>query len=293
MSSDEWGVVESIDLVGQPYDVQTELVDINELRVRTTVFSQGRVVAQRDARLHSSGHGGVEPQTARELLMLHHQNVLHGFARRTSEYLTRRGRREARSSSLHPHSALTEADMKLADGLPPAPEDPAVADALDVRRFVTDLKYRLRTASEGGQGGILEWLQVASESFEEIIEHPRFGAVRIDEQVLFHQLRERVQRALEGEHDVAELSVLREDLVAFSVYISGINQRADLIAFDQHLLAWSIAVIRKEGSTLSARTALRWLRGRDEGLDAVMSELPAADPESVISELERVLTAIT
>jgi hypothetical protein len=288
----EWGVIEKVDIVGQPYEVQTELVDPDALRVRTTVFHNGRVVACRDARLHRSETGVRDPETARELMVLHHQNVLHGFARRTSEYLARRSRTEVGRTSARRSPEVVGED--LASELPPTPEDPAVADAVDVRRLVTGLRERLEaTSPELEAGDPTGWLAAASSALDEVIDHPRFSAVRIDEQVLFHQLRERVREAARGSADVGSLRVLHDDLMAFCAYSSGINRRSDLVAFDRHLLAWSLAVIRREQSVLSVRSAVGWLRGRDPKLDVLLAELATADLSTIVSELERVLHDIS
>ncbi len=294
MADHEWGVIESVDIVGQAYQVQTELVDAGELRVRTTVFHEGRVVACRDARLHRRGAGRADVETARELMLLHHQNVLHGFARRTSEYMARRSRVEVGRTSARPTAPELEENQGLADSLPPTPEDPAVSDALDVRRLITELRDQLEAGTSTlEEGDAQAWLHVASDALREVIDHPRFTAVRLDEQVLFHQVRDRIDQVKTSSPDSEELSALFDDLHHLCGYAAGINRRSDLIAFDRHLLAWSVAVLRREGSTLSVRSALRWVRGRDRRLDALLPELASTPVEAVIAELERVLAAIT
>ena len=137
----ELGIHEKVELLGQSFDIQTELVDLDTETVRTVIFLLGQVAAHRERRLSETYEGSKDDLETR--VRNHHRNALEQFVRRTLGFEARSAGAELEIESL-PVTSLRDAEK--APEMPPIPEDPALADTIEVRLLVARLLVRLDLA---------------------------------------------------------------------------------------------------------------------------------------------------
>lgn len=311
--TNEIGIHEKVDLLGQSFDIQTELVDLATETVRTVIFHRGEVAAHREGRPRELSEGGSDD--LEERLREYHRKALERFVRRTLSFEARAAGAELERDVL-PAAAVGQREE--APELPPIPEDPALADTIEVRRLVGKLLARLDLApldsenpakQEHGWRGWIGHLgrrlgdgtrsSTSSSKLEETrlalswaVAQPRFQRVRMDEQVLFRLLRERIDNWNTGDREAEEAERLWQEVVAFCDYLREINLRSDLLEFDRGLLGWAIAEIDRAGSCRSVHRPLRWILGRDRRLDTLLEADEIADTEALQAQLRRVRASI-
>jgi hypothetical protein len=311
--TNEIGIHEKVDLLGQSFDIQTELVDLDTETVRTVIFHRGEVAAHREGRLRALSESGGDD--LEERLREHHRKALERFVKRTLGFEARAAGAEIERDAL---PAASVGKGEEAPELPPIPEDPALADTIEVRRLVGKLLARLDLAplvseNEAEQrdgwrgwighlgrrlaGGTRSWtsaskLEEARQALSWTVAQPRFQRVRMDEQVLFRLLRERIDDWYSGDRDAEEAKRLWTEVVALCDYLREINLRSDLLEFDRILLNWAIAELDRAGSSRSVHRPLQWILGRDHRLDTLLEADETADAVSLRAEIERVRASI-
>lgn len=268
------GITEQLRVLERLYQVQTEAIGDGS-HVRTSVFDSGRVVAIREARL-----AGDDPAAELED---HHRRVVEGLLERVGGAGTR-GAEWASSGG--GERRRESAEEQLAPDLPPVPEEPALVDGLRVRQLYGDLRRRLALAERVPEG---ERLKSAESVLRWIVGHPLFPKLRLDEQLRFHRLLDR----LVASADPASPEEARwDDVVEFAAYLNSINHRSDIVAFDRDLLEWLDRAVRARGVDPSTLTPMRWIFGRDDGLDDLLEEVATTDREVWSAEIRRVLAAL-
>jgi hypothetical protein len=302
-------VAGSLDLValdGEIYQVQTELTDAARGRVRTVIFHDGAVVAVNQSELQSAVERAGDAAGVREIVERHHQRVLRGFVAHTSRFVERLhgGQVQPASPAATPQARSTPtADIGDELALPPVPDDPALADAIDVRRLFALVWRRIRgtalPASVGPTAGlelagpaVAESLDRAAEALAWAVEQPGLQRARIDEQARFHLLRGRVAAWVERGRDPAAVSLLWREVVLFSQYVSEINLRAELIAYDRELIAWARGSLLRQGPGRSTLKPLAWLFGRDPEVDELLAGGTEAPADVWVALLDRIWSGL-
>ena len=308
------GVLQKIELLGQNYEVQTELVDAELGAVRTVIFHGGQAVANMQSRLRVSGEGGTFEEAVEGALARYHQLMVDGFVMRTLRYEERRGSPtgiEARGVMEVVAPARSEAAVDVL--MPPLPEDPALADGLDVRRLFGEVRLRVGLAEEdplpaaptrndplrelellAGRGRSSRpasrplRVETAAGVFAWATREPRFTRVRVDEQVRFHIIKERIEGWVAAGRDHATADGIWGEIVKFCGYLAEINLRADLIDFDRRLVAWGLSSLRRKRGSGGMMKPLTWLLGRDAELDLLLGRKPPPEAEALITQLARV-----
>ncbi len=288
----EAGFLDRVELEGDSYQVQTELVDPESGRVRSVVFHGGQVVAVNEARLHGVDGGVIDPQVVRDLVGLHHEVVLEGFVRRIQGFAERTAARVDRPAAPvvapAPVAAGPAPDLEL--DIPPIPEDPALADSIEVRRMFAEFRAQATVAAAdadastrvGHAAAALTWLH----------DQPRFGRARIDEQARVHLLMERTGEWEAAGRPPAGAEQIWTEVIVFCAYVAEVNNRADLIVFDRQLLCWGLRALRARGPSRSTLKPMQWLRGRDDELDALLGAGDAQPAEVWRQVLERLSAAL-
>ncbi len=279
------GFVDRVEVLGDVYEVQTELVEVVEGRVRTVVFHHGRVVGMSTARLHGGGSGGAQGEL-QEMVRLHHELVLGAFTKRTCRLEERSLEGEPAATPRSPAWAVAAAEAHLE--MPPIPEDPALADGLEVRRMYGELRRRIRDAAVQAGDRVGEWLDRAAEALERLRNEPRFGRIRLDEQARINVLAERIQAWRAAGRPPGPAADLHVDVELFCAYVWEINNRRDILEFDRRLLGWALATLESGGGARSIRKPLVWLRGRDVHLDDLLDRPEPPAPDEWRMHLERI-----
>lgn len=273
--SDDPGLLETFDLLGETYQVQTEMVDVARGRLRTAVFCRGRVVAMGEATLHGGVDLDSDADSLQALLIAHHRLVISGFIKRTRGFEQRHPPGPEEAAPPAPPTATVDTEPETVS-LPPMPEDPALSDGLDVRRLFGELRQRIERRAPDEEGvdldeGRRQRLERARAALAWVVTQPQFRNIRLDEQARFSLLEERIGRWAEAGSNPDEAEWIWTEVVAFCGYVAEVNQRADLLEFDRRVVAWGRSALRRHGPDLGHLKPLRWLFGRDRELDRLLT----------------------
>ncbi len=272
--SDLAGLLESVEILGETFVVQTEMVDVASGRLRTVVFCRGQVAAHNEATLHGGSAVDGDAESLHELLAAHHRLVIRTFIRRTRSFADRQAAGPAASPArVRPYvPPLPTAAVSL----PPIPEDPALGDGLDVRHLYGELRHRIELHGAETPAGdhdqeLCARLDRVREALAWVVGQPQFRTIRLDEQARFTLLADRVERWAAAGANPDEAEWIWTDVVAFCGYVAEVNLRADLLEFDQRVIAWGLAALARHGPDLPHLKPLQWLFGRDRALDLLLA----------------------
>jgi hypothetical protein len=292
------GFVDQVELHGETYQIQTELVEPARGRVRTVIFHAGRVVATNEVALRSVAALSGDPDSVREVVLLHHRHVVDGFVGRTHSFVERlragAPRVETTTPPVAPSPALDSGEVEM----PPFPEDPALGDGLELRRLFGQLRRRIegrsaarRVANAPTDDRGLELcsrLDRVAEALAWALEQPSLQRARVDEQVRFHLLQERFTAWVEHGRNPAEAEWIWTEVVVFCDYVSEISHRAELVDFDRRLVQWGLRALGRHGPSRATLKPLEWLFGRDAELDKLLASQSSATAEVWAGQLRRV-----
>lgn|GEM_PF-5629668 len=289
------GRVDRVELQGEWFEVQTELVDPGSGKIRTSIFRAGVVVAVNEATLRSVAALAHDPESLQEVVALHHQHVLDGFVGRTRSFAER-----LRSADpvdpvgpARAWAAASEVEVESEAEVPPLPEDPAVGDGVDIRRLFGEMRRRMTGSSEGGaactpgEGDRRDRLRRAGEALAWATSQPRFTRARVDEQVRFHLLADRISSWERHGSNPEEADWIWTEVVAFCAYVGEISLRSELLDFDRRLVLWALRALERHGATRATLQPLEWLYGRDPELDDLLTRRPAVPAATWANQLRR------
>jgi hypothetical protein len=294
MAGDQ-GLLERIELLGETYQVQTEIVDAAAGKLRTVVFAGGQVVALREATLHGGSALDADPESLQELLVAHHRLVIRTFIRRTEGFEARRQASPPPDVEASKVVMPEEAPGSQVPSLPPVPEDPGLCDGLDVRRLYGELRYRIERRPDGPRSGspattpaaavdppeeaIRKRLRRALTALRWVVQQPQFRNIRLDEQARFARLEERISLWDQAGANPEEAEWIWTEVVFFCGYVAEVNQRADLLQFDGQVVAWGLDTLSRHGPDRARLRPLQWLFGRDRELDLLLASEAEATAE--------------
>ncbi len=266
------GLNQEVEILGRTYHVQTELSDAG---IRTEVFLGGKLVASREKTVAAADLDGSSLLT---LIQEQHEKILSGVAERLEQY-RERGERPAPRPVAVPGK-----------GVPFRAPAPTVDIGLRLRRLLEEFRQRLGRLPHEPRGSA--HLERAAEHFDWILQSTRFPGLRLDEQVRFNLLQDRLQGWLQGERDPDHGRRIWSDIRIFNDYLAEINNRAELAAFDRDLLAWTLHRLEVDGMSERLREHLSLMTGRDREVDRLLAEPALAGDEVWTAELGRVLAEL-
>ncbi len=287
------GLNQEVEILGRTYHVQTELSDTG---IRTEVFLGGKLVASREKPVAAADLDGSSLLT---LIQEQHEKILAGVAERLEKYRKRGKGRTGEPAAGEP-AAVAPAAVAPAAGEPaasvPGKGVPSRVPAetvdlgLRLRRLLEEFRLRLGRLPQEPRGSAQ--LERAAEHFRWILQSSSFPELRIDEQVRFNMLHDRLQAWLQGERDPDRGRQLWSNIRTFNGYLAEINNRAELAAFDRDLLAWTLHRMETDGMSERLREHLSLLTGRDRELDRLLAEPQGVGDEAWAAELHRVLVEL-
>jgi hypothetical protein len=275
------GINQNIEILGRVLHVQTELGRQDESVIRTTVYDGGRIVATREIAV-DTGRGSEDEVL--EQIRAHHALIVDNLITRSAELAAQR---LASSTAATPTGEGITDDRYLkprARHPLPAGTDPSLRRALRTRRLVGPFTQNFSTVGSSQPGGE-QALDAAEACIASIMGAPAFRGLRIDEQVRFFDLRERLEQWRGGGLTVPDRSDLIDDIAAFARHLAAISHRRELMAFDQRLLLWAIGCLAEDGSASDVLGQLEFLRGRDAKLDHFLDEPEAAGDHDLLEQL--------
>lgn len=293
------GLNQEVEILGRTFHFQTELSDQDGLSIRTEVFVGGKVVATRETRLDADVPAELEPGDLRARMKAHHSKTLESFVSRARSYQRRDGEApmpEAGGSPAPPPedaAAPEPPPVGTPKGLaPPSPAArEAVAGALRVRRLFGRFRQLMGPTSAFPED-FGDRLEVMSRAFAWMIQSSLFGEIRIDEQMRCHLLKEQIDEWLASDRDRRQAAQIWAGIVTFNNYLSEINHRTDLQAYDQQMLVWALDEVQRQGMTDEVFKGIETLYGLDPRLDELLEDPHDVSGRAWIAHLRHVLTAV-
>jgi len=276
------GINQDIEILGKVFHLQTQVCSTPQSGIRTEVFIGGKLVATRDAALEAAATADLTEPEVRRMLKEHHQKILKSIVERASRY---RKREPDRVQQPLP----TEDDPQPMTG--PVPVEPAsnVEIALRVRRTLERFRSRLGVEMASIETSTERKLERAAKGFSWVLQSSDFGDTRIDEQVRFNLLKDQIDEWLDGSRNAELGAGIWAEVLKFNKYLTGINDRADLAAFDRDLLRWALRKIESTGVSERLTRHLEMVRGRDVALDRLLDNPATLGPEVWLAHLRRIL----
>ena len=281
------GINQDVEILGKVFHLQTQVSggpqsSGGDLSIRTEVFIGGKLVATRDGQ--EPLPSGLAETEIRQRLKEHHQRILQTITERAHRY--RKVKQEA-----PPKKTTVEAadDLEAMTGPVPVRPKDNVDIALRVRRILERFRSRLGVEIGSLENDPEKRLRRAARGFAWVLQSPDFEEIRIDEQVRFNLLKDQIDDWLEGTKDPAQAQRIWAEAENFNEYLAGINNRAELAAFDRDLLRWTLRKVEANGVSNRLLRHLEMIRGRDVALDRLLSSEQSVGLEVWLAHLRRIL----
>ncbi len=285
------GLNQEVTVLGRTFHFQTELTRKGNLFIRTEIFVGGKIVATRESPLPREKGERLEEETVRTAMKEQHCRVIESTRQRVESYQARKQVQVAEESS-EPKTDTLDLEQARALGPPAAELRAAVGSAIRIRRLFGKVRLRLGLDSPVSAAELADRLATAARGFAWILGSPTFAEIRVDEQVRCHLVCEQINEWLGSDRESKEAKRLWAEIVAFNDYVTEINNRADLIAFDHQLLMWTAFRIQSQGISDPVLDHLQWLSGRDLEIDRLLDASDEVSSETWFTTLCRVLAHI-
>ncbi len=284
------GINQDVEILGKVFHLQTQLSRTAEPCIRTEVFHGGKLVATRDSVLESAELALSDRETLQRRLKEHHKRILESIVERARLFREREtGPRDVRMQAPGATELEEISALEIVDSTPVVVRK--VDIALRVRRILERFRLRIGPLPAVSPSNRDELLARISASFAWILESPDFDEIRVDEQVRFNLLRDQIDDWLGGHRDPKQGDRVFAEVVNFLDYLAGVNNRAELAAFDRDLLRWALRKAEAEGLTPRLREHLEMISGRDPELDRLV-EQESITSDQCIGVLRRVLSEV-
>ena len=223
------GINQSLVLLGKTFHAQSELYGD---AIRTEIFLGGRIVATRETQLDRDAlNSGTD--SLRASLVSWHKKVVSGLLARAT---SRHDQQSSPAASLQVQQSQAEPSDSATPAHPRRAELGS-SDALElsrrVRRLFEQFREKLGTTGNPSDRTFRARLEQAGHAFAWIRRSPDFLHARIDEQVRIHILQQEIGDWLADGQDAVQAAQLWSAIETFSRNTTGINKRADLVAFDR------------------------------------------------------------
>jgi hypothetical protein len=271
------GINEKIEVFGRIFQVQTEITDDVRPKIRTRVFLDGAVVAYRESPVD---RGDTSEDGIRDRSAYQHGLIIANLVKRTAEF-NALAPKAARPGSENPERAAARTDAAtLRDVARPEPDgDPKLLASVEARQLIGPFSLAMQPSPYHDAEAIRSRLERAGGMIDVIMDAPGFSDIRLDEQVRFFDLRDRIEAWRSGGCDFESGAEILLAVVIFAGHLRRISDRQELVEFDHGLLTWAIWVIGRDGASDEVLSHLAAMCGRDAELDRLLDR-----PESVVAD---------
>ncbi len=256
------GLNQNVEILGRVFHVQTEVIAGDDSKIQTTVFLEGKVIGSREMPLEANPDSEERVRSQRDQ---QHVTIVNSLVARMTRLRERRASPDAR-----PISEPEPAEATAEPTLPYADDDPTLLCAIRVRRLLGRFRDAIDVAPPTNPGELSERLSKATRVINNIVSSLTFREIRLDEQVRFNILKQRIDGWLSSDREHDEGVRIWSEVAVFSAYIAKINDREELIAFDMQLLVWGMHIIRQHGVNGETARQLQSLYGLDVRLDHLL-----------------------
>lgn len=279
------GLHEKVRILGRVFEIRTEVFIDAEAVVRTTVVAGGQYVGSRES--------SVDPErqprlSIREQIGAQHAQIIENLVKRAAELEAE----ERGDAPPQPAAPVARRRSLSADEEVPKPElDPGsfVALSVRVRQLIGPFSLDLAQRAPSDPRALRASLQLASKHIDDIMASPMFPEIRLDEQVRFFDLRERLASWRSAEHDPEIGSVAWNQIAVFARHLRRVSDRRELLEFDGRLLTWAIMTVGQHGVSSEILSDLTALYGRDAELDRLLEQPEDVEKEALLGALIGIL----
>jgi hypothetical protein len=266
------GLNQNVEIGGRVFHVQTEVIAADQQKIETTVFLDGRVVGSRNIPILDDN-----PSQDRlcEIRDEQHATIVKNLVSRMANLQAKRAREKPAAD--------------LAAGEVPDPKTSrSLRASINARTLIGRFRGAIDVMPPYSHKELSLRLTATISQIEGIVESPTFSDIRVDEQVRFSLLKERIIEWQSGGQDHDTGVRIWSDVVVFSARLAEINCREELARYDQHTLSKTVARIDSEGVSDADVELLTTLYGLDVQLDRML-DAPGYSAEQWSEVLSRIL----
>jgi hypothetical protein len=279
------GLNDKVEIFGRVFHVQTEITSGPDPVLQARVFLDGEVVASRE--VPATPADDADESTTSRLQTLHAQ-IIENLVNRDIElaaWPTRQELDETVPGWGHESARPTPDGVQLPD----PDSDAKLQNSLAVRKLIGPFSYTFKPSPFHDPPAVRARLGKAADMIDEIMTASAFEGIRIDEQVRFFDLRERLAGWRGSGHDPDLGAEILLAVVAFAGHLRQINDRRELVVFDHALITWALSELGRNGDNDEVLLKLRSLAGRDVDLDQVLQQPDEFDQQHLLEALLRLL----
>jgi hypothetical protein len=261
------------------FHVQTEVIKGKEPKIETTVFLEGRVVG---SRLLPAAGPDTTPEQLQSMRDEQHATIVQNLVNRLANL---QARRAGEQQGAVPAAPVSEGEVPA---MPSPGSSPSLLASIRARSLIGRFRGAVEVVPPRSHDELIERLAGIAELIDSIVGSPTFSDIRVDEQVRFNLLKERIadwQGSDEKDHDTGVR--IWSDVVVLFAYLGKINSRDELRRFDHQLLSSVLPQVESDGMTPKTIANLRSLFGLDVELDRMLDAPDGAGPERWLATLRQ------
>jgi hypothetical protein len=270
-----------LEILGRQLHVQTEVTAGYSPKLRTTVYVEGRVIGTREAELNDED---APQEMVRRQLNDQHEQIISNLLTRAEELQEER----RRALSGEPVGPQRSVPPKLSEARVERPDPEAtgrLATSIRTRQLVGAFSDAIdRTPWRDGDELRMR-LNATAEIIDQAMASATFPDIRLDEQVRFFDLRERIAAWRSGGRRAGIAEETWLEIFAFAAHLDKVNNRSELVEFDYRLLTWALYAVGRDGVTPEILGHLGSLGGRDRNLDQLLASDQEVDRAALVEVL--------
>ncbi len=279
------GLIDKIALLGREFTIQSELIEGEEIKIRTLVYDGGRLVTSREVALDDADTSAEIIETR---VRGQHRLITDTLIKRATDLQATKGGSTDRRGAPPPASKPAPPEPKgtpRPDIEPGSPLEIGIAIRQTIGPFGLAFARPAPTTA-GEYGSTLEAVETAIDA---IMKSPNYDHVRLDEQLTMIAIRGQLATWRLADGDMTLATEIWPSIERFAYHQQKINDRRDLVTFDHRMLTWAMSQLGKGKITDELIDGLDGLRGRDAELDVLLENPDASNPMELLEILLRLI----
>ncbi len=283
------GINQNVAIFGRDFHVQTEVSSREGSHcIRTRVYLAGRIIGAREQTLE-----GVDETAVKAAMQEQHETIIDNMTSRlqaiaaAKEIVPPPPPPAVPAAELEPAAPSPRRMTKIA--VPNLDEIPGVRSSVQIRRLLAGFRNSTNLSPPSGPDALRLRLADAAALMRDIVASPTFAEARVEEQVRFHDLLDRLDAWLAADADHHAAVQLWSQVAVFSAYLGNVNNRHDLMAFDRRLVMWGLSTVGEDGLSPEVVSHLSHLYGRDLALDLLLHDPTSIDRDLLVHTLMGIL----
>lgn len=279
------GLIDKIALLGREFTIQSELIEGEEIKIRTLVYDGGRLVTSREVALDNADTSAEIIETR---VRGQHKLITDTLIKRATDLQATKGARADRRGTPMPAPKPAPPEPRgtpRPEIEPGSPLEIGIAIRQTIGPFGLAFAHPAPTTAEEFD----TTLEAVETAIDAIMKSPNYDHVRLDEQLTMIAIRGQLATWRLADKDVSLAAEIWPSIERFSYHQQEINDRRDLVTFDHQMLTWAMSQLGKGKITDELIDGLDGLRGRDAELDLLLENPDASNPMELLEILLRLI----